>query len=54
MQAVQQHAESESQKYRIIQDRLYESDFDKLVKKIDVTSDNDSPLQDETKKDSAE
>lgn len=27
------HAESEFQKYRIIQDRLFESDFDKIVKK---------------------
>jgi hypothetical protein len=26
------HAESEFEKYRIIQDRIYESDFDKLVK----------------------
>ncbi len=49
-----QHAESEFEKYRIIQDRLYESDFDKLVKKIDVTANSDSPLQDKPKKDSAE
>lgn len=25
------HAESEFEKYRIVQDRLYESDFDKLI-----------------------
>ena len=29
-----QHAESEFEKYRIIQDRLYESDFDKLTKRL--------------------
>ena len=29
------HAESEFEKYRIVQDRLYESDFDKLIKIID-------------------
>ena len=28
------HAESEFEKYRIVQDRLFESDFDKMVKKI--------------------
>jgi hypothetical protein len=28
------HAESEFEKYRIIQDRLYESDFDRLVKQL--------------------
>ncbi|MEK6858074.1 MAG: virulence RhuM family protein, partial [Nanoarchaeota archaeon] len=28
-----QHAESEFEKYRIVQDRLFESDFDKLVEK---------------------
>ena len=28
------HAESEFEKYRIVQDRLFESDFDKLVKKL--------------------
>lgn len=27
----QAHAESEYEKYRIVQDRLYESDFDRLV-----------------------
>ncbi|MDO9101205.1 MAG: RhuM family protein [Candidatus Nitrotoga sp.] len=29
------HAESEFEKYRIVQDRLYESDFDRLVKQIE-------------------
>lgn len=30
----QAHAESEFEKYRIVQDRLFESDFDKAVKKL--------------------
>ncbi len=30
-----QYAESEFEKYRIVQDRLFESDFDKLMKQID-------------------
>jgi hypothetical protein len=29
------HAESEFEKYRIIQDRLFESDFDRLLKQLD-------------------
>ncbi len=29
------HAESEFEKYRIVQDRLYESDFDKAIKTLD-------------------
>ncbi len=33
------HAESEFEKYRIVQDRLFESDFDRLVKQIE-TGDN--------------
>ena len=28
------HAESEFEKYRIIQDRLFESDFDRTIKKL--------------------
>jgi hypothetical protein len=32
----QTHAESEFEKYRIVQDRLFESDFDKAVKKLAV------------------
>ena len=28
------HAESEFEKYRIVQDRLFESDFDKVIKQI--------------------
>ena len=29
------HAESEFEKYRVVQDRLFESDFDRLVKQLD-------------------
>jgi len=32
------HAETEFEKYRIVQDRLFESDFDRLVKQIDHTA----------------
>lgn len=32
------HAESEFEKYRIVQDRLFESDFDRIVKELDDTS----------------
>ena len=31
----QAHAESEFEKYRIVQDRLFESDFDRMVKRIE-------------------
>ena len=33
-EAAKVHAESEFEKYRIIQDRLFESDFDKIVKQV--------------------
>ncbi len=33
-QMAKDHAESEYEKYRIIQDRLFESDFDKEMKKL--------------------
>ena len=33
------HAESEFEKYRIAQDRLFESDFDRLVKKLEENGD---------------
>jgi hypothetical protein len=29
------HSESEFEKYRIVQDRLFESDFDRLLKQIE-------------------
>ena len=32
------HAESEFEKYRIIQDRLFESDFDRMIKRIGQTN----------------
>lgn len=34
METAKQHAESEFEKYRIVQDRLFESDFDKSVKAL--------------------
>lgn len=30
------HAESEFEKYRIVQDRLFESDFDRMLKQIEA------------------
>lgn len=38
------HAESEFEKYRIVQDRLFESDFDRLLKQIEADKD---PASDE-------
>ena len=35
------HAESEFEKYRIVQDRLFESDFDRVVKQIEVGNKRD-------------
>lgn len=32
------HAESEFEKYRIVQDRLFESDFDRVIKQIEGAS----------------
>ncbi|WP_265822586.1 virulence RhuM family protein [Geovibrio ferrireducens] len=34
-QIAKEHAESEFEKYRIIQDRLFESDFDRMLKRIE-------------------
>jgi hypothetical protein len=36
------HAESEFEKFRIVQDRLFESDFDRAIKKIQTDSKLDS------------
>ena len=36
----QSHAESEFEKYRVVQDRLFESDFDKVVKKLSGVESN--------------
>ncbi len=33
------HAESEFEKYRIVQDRLFESDFDRLIKQVEAGKD---------------
>lgn len=38
------HAESEFEKYRIVQDRLFESDFDRMMKQIESAGD-DKPSQ---------
>ena len=35
------HAESEFEKYRIIQDRLFESDFDRMIQQIESDSETD-------------
>ena len=35
------HAESEFEKYRIVQDRLFESDFDRMMKEL--PSEGDKP-----------
>ena len=32
------HAESKFEKYRIVQDRLFESDFDRMLKQIEAAS----------------
>jgi hypothetical protein len=34
------HAECEFEKYRIVQDRLYQSDFDKLIQELENKEDN--------------
>ena len=35
------HAESEFEKYRIVQDRLFESDFDKAIRQIEASREPD-------------
>ena len=35
------HAESEFEKYRIVQDRLFESDFDRVIKRLESGSEPD-------------
>ena len=37
----QSHAETEFEKYRIVQDRLFESDFDKVIKQVESQKKND-------------
>lgn len=36
------HAESEFEKYRIVQDRLFESDFDRVIKQIKDSNNRDT------------
>ena len=36
------HAESEFEKYRIVQDRFYQSDFDKAIKALENGGGNDA------------
>jgi hypothetical protein len=36
------HPESEFEKYRIIQDRLFESDFDRLMKQLEHKNDKNN------------
>jgi len=36
------HAESEFEKYRIVQDRLFKSDFDRIVKQVESAEDGKS------------
>ncbi len=33
------HAESEFEKYRIVQDQLFESDFDRVIKQLEQEKD---------------
>lgn len=35
------HAESEFEKYRIVQDRFFESDFDRMVRQLEASTNND-------------
>lgn len=37
------HAESEFEKYRIVQDKLYLSDFDTIMKKLNLSDDIKNP-----------
>lgn len=39
------HAESEFEKYRIVQDRLFESDFDRMLKQLEVDHPNQGSAQ---------
>jgi hypothetical protein len=44
------HAESEFEKYRIVQDRLFESDFDRLVKQLETERQAGKPAQSRAKR----
>lgn len=43
----QVHAESEFEKYRIVQDRLFESDFDRMCKQIELVQDTEEDKGDQ-------
>jgi hypothetical protein len=43
------HAETEFEKYRVIQDRLFESDFDRVIKNLPAAPSADSPTNKEDK-----
>ena len=45
-----EHAETEFEKYRIVQDRLFESDFDRMIKKIE-SKDSPKTEQEDNKED---
>ncbi|MDG6249645.1 MAG: RhuM family protein [Methanocalculus sp.] len=42
-EAAKEHALSEFEKFRIIQDRLYESDFDKLIQEAEIKASDNEP-----------
>lgn len=44
------HAEAEFEKYRISQDRLYESDFDKVIKQIETDDSRGGQIMAKAKK----
>jgi hypothetical protein len=39
------HSESEFERYRIVQDRLFESDFDRIVKQIESAGDEKPEIE---------
>lgn len=47
METAKRHAENEFEKYRITQDRLFESDFDKAIKQLAIAKDTPRPPDDE-------
>ena len=48
------HAESEYEKYRITQDRLFESDFDRLTKQIESSRTNHPEMKPKDSDDSSD
>jgi hypothetical protein len=41
------HAEGEFEKYRINQDRLFESDFDRMIKQLDQSHEKSEKAEDD-------